>query len=41
MIGRQSKWRWIPALFIAQKRQAPYRYVLHIGYWIIFMGKGR
>ena len=39
MIGRQSRWRWIPSIFVAESVQAPYRYVIYIGYWLIFLGK--
>jgi hypothetical protein len=30
-------WRWTP--FVGYAREAPYRYVMHLGWWLFFWAK--
>lgn len=32
-------WRWWPKVYHAQHIEAPYRKLIHIGFWLIILGK--
>ena len=37
--SRVLTWRWWPKFYQAQHADAPYRKLVHIGFWLIFWGK--
>jgi hypothetical protein len=37
--ARITKWRWVPRLYRSQHVNAPYRNMIHIGYWLVLWGR--
>lgn len=37
--SRVPTWRWVPRLYRATHVDAPYRNLVHIGFWLILWGK--